>query len=99
MVEPDTGRVLTDADIVEMDRWTEVQRIWFDAFTANDELGGEVDLADVFTSTEEPAWSAISVTPDGLNFGTDRSGAVPPTVAFVSFADLGDLVMPGIQPS
>ena len=97
VVEADSGRMLSNADIVDMDRWEAVQEVWFEALLESGVLGSDFPVDTVFpTAADGPVWTSLSVTPDGLLFGTNRSGAIPSTSTLVSFDDLGDLVMPDI---
>ena len=92
VLDPVTGEVLADEDIVDVSRSEEIEQIWFDAFAVSENIGDSenVEAADWFEFLgSSPRWSAISVTSEGLIFATDRSGALPGTNTFVPFEDLG----------
>lgn len=81
-------RVIPADEVLDLDRLTEVHDVWFEAAARDPELGADLGF---WLSSEHPAFTSLALVPGGVEFGTDRQGAMSPTSTFVSWAELGDL--------
>ncbi len=86
-------RVLEVGEIVDVERLDEIHEIWISQAAAEEVLPPDFL---VWWGVDGPAFTSLALTPNGIEFGTDRLGAVGGTTTVVPWSSLGDLVQPGI---
>lgn len=84
-------RIVPVDEILDLDRLDEIHALWLDH--AEEREGLEFYLPE---DGNAPGFSSLALTPLGVEFGTDRSGALPGTTTVVPYAALGDLVQSDI---
>lgn len=91
VVDLDERRIIEVAEIVDLERLDEIHAIWLEQASGEEVL--PVDYLD-WSGADGPAFSSLALTPTGVEFGTDRLGAIGGTTTVVPFEALGDLVNP-----
>lgn len=84
-------RIIPVDEILDLDRLDEIHALWLDH--AEEREGLEFYLPE---DGSAPGFSSLALTPLGVEFGTNRSGALPGTTTVVPYAALGDLVQSDI---
>ena len=82
-------RIIEVDEILDLDRLDEIHDIWITRAAAEETLP---DDFLVWWGVDGPSFTSLALTPTGVEFGTDRLGAVGGTTTVVPYADLGDLV-------
>ena len=89
------GRLVPVSEIIDTNRLAEVNDLWI---TELDRQGLLPDTVEAMLA-QSPRFDSLALYPDGIEFGTERNSlgaGMPGTLAFVSFAELGDLVNPSL---
>ena len=89
VVDLDERRIIEVAEIVDLERLDEIHDIWLAQASVEEIL--PVDYLD-WSGADGPAFSSLALTPTGVEFGTDRLGAIGGTTTVVPYEALGDLV-------
>lgn len=85
-------RIVPVDEILDLDRLDEIHQVWISKGVNDGVLPeGYLEFAG-----DEPKFSSVSLTPAGIEFGTDRDGGLSATTTVVLWDALGDLVQPGI---
>ncbi len=82
-------RIIDVDEILDLDRLDEIHDIWIGQASAEEIL--PLDYLD-WSGADGPAFSSLALTPVGVEFGTDRLGAIGGVTTVVPYEALGDLV-------
>jgi len=85
-------------ELLDLTRADEIFTLWHQQLTADEDFVPGYDFVNEFGAMAS-ALDAVTLTPDGVEFGTDRNelgGGTIPTVTLLTWDQLGDLVDPSI---